>query len=83
VFILLCGQTHLLLPLDIIEATYLMPAPDSILSMEDLIVRRVIALQKTQEDLEKLHSNDFAEQRKQAVRFEQVHMRTTHSREGT
>jgi hypothetical protein len=34
--------THLLLPLDIIEATYLMPPPDSILSTEDLIVRRVI-----------------------------------------
>ena len=50
-----------LLPLDIIEATYLMSPPYSILSMEDLIVRRVIALQKRQEDLEKLHSKIFAE----------------------
>ena len=29
--------THPILPLDIIEATYLMPAPDSILSTTDLI----------------------------------------------
>jgi hypothetical protein len=68
--------THPLLPLDIIEVTYLMPPPDSVLSTEDLIIRRVITLQKRQEDLEKLHSKVFAESRKQAVRFEQVHMQT-------
>ena len=38
--------THPLLPLDIVEATYLLPPLESILSMGDLIVRRAIALQR-------------------------------------
>jgi hypothetical protein len=38
--------THPLIPLDITEATYLQPPPDSILSTTDLLVRRVIALQR-------------------------------------
>jgi len=37
---------HPILPFDIFEATYLQPAPTSILSSTDLIVRRAIALQK-------------------------------------
>ena len=68
--------THPLLPLDIVEATYLLPPPESILSTGDLIVRRAIALQKRQGDLERLHSRVFAERRKRAIRFEKVHMRT-------
>ena len=38
--------THLLLPLDIVEATYLLPPLESILLTGDLIIRRAIALQK-------------------------------------
>ncbi|CAK5266821.1 unnamed protein product, partial [Mycena citricolor] len=38
--------THPLLPLDISEATYLLPPPKSVLSTTDLIARRAIALQK-------------------------------------
>ena len=43
--------THPLLPFDIIEANYLAPPPDSILSTTNLIARCAIALQKRQEDL--------------------------------
>ena len=68
--------THLLLPLDIVEATYLLLPLESILSMGDLIVRRATVLQKRQGDLEHLHSRVFAECRKWAIRFEKVHMRT-------
>ena len=68
--------THLLLPLDIVEVTYLLPPPESILLTGDLIVRRAIALQKRQGDLECLHSRVFAEHRKQAIRFKKVHMQT-------
>ena len=68
--------THLLLPLDIVEVTYLLPPPESILSTGDLIVRRAIALQKRQGDLECLHSRVFVERRKQAIRIKKVHMRT-------
>lgn len=38
--------TNPLLPLDIIEATYLLPPPTSLMSTEDLIASRAIALQK-------------------------------------
>ena len=38
--------THPLLPLDIVEATYLLPPPDAPMSMTTLIANRVIALQK-------------------------------------
>lgn len=36
--------THPLTPLDIVEASYLLPPPDSILSTTDLVARRAIAL---------------------------------------
>ena len=38
--------THPIIPLDISEATYLQPPPNSVLSTTDLIAQRVIALQK-------------------------------------
>ena len=38
--------THLLIPLDIVEATYLLPPPDLLLSTMDLIASCVIMLQK-------------------------------------
>ena len=47
---------HPLIPLDIVEATYLQPPPDSILSSTDLIARRAVALQKRREDLLHLRS---------------------------
>jgi hypothetical protein len=68
--------THPLLPLDITEATYLQPPPDSVLSTTDLIARRAIALQKRDSDLERLHSIVFEARRRAAVRFEREHIRT-------
>jgi hypothetical protein len=40
--------TQPILPFDIVEATYLLPPPVSLLSTTDLITRRAIALQKRQ-----------------------------------
>lgn len=62
--------THPLLPLDISEATYLQPPPDSILSTTDLLTRRAIALQKRPEDLAVLHSKVFQARLAAAVKFE-------------
>ncbi|KAJ3499308.1 hypothetical protein NLJ89_g10112 [Agrocybe chaxingu] len=68
--------THPLLPFDIVEANYLLPPPDSVLSTTDLISRRAIALQKRREHLEELHSKVFDARRKAATRFEQEHTHT-------
>src|SRR5271155_3490167 len=43
--------THPLLPIDIAEANYLLPAPNTPLSTTDLIARRAITLQKRQGQL--------------------------------
>jgi hypothetical protein len=69
---------HPLLPLDIFEATYLQPPPDSILSSTDLIVRRAIALQKRSDDISRLYSKVYAARRKAALRFEREHAATMH-----
>jgi hypothetical protein len=68
--------THPLLPLDISEATYLLPPPDSVLSTTDLIARRAIALQKRREQLSQLHSTVFEVRLRAAVRFEIEHAAT-------
>ena len=68
--------THPLIPLDIVEATYLQPPPDSILSTTDLIARRAIALQKRRDDIRTLHSKVFQMRRQVALRFEQEHQAT-------
>ncbi|KAF8237618.1 hypothetical protein L208DRAFT_1512233, partial [Tricholoma matsutake] len=51
--------SHPLIPLDISEATYLQPPPDSILSSTDLIARCTIALQKCLTDLKVLYSRVY------------------------
>jgi hypothetical protein len=68
--------THPLLPLDIVEANYLRPPPDFVLPTTDLIARRAIALQKRQEDLEKLHSRVHQARNRRAIRFEREHANT-------
>jgi hypothetical protein len=68
--------SHPLIPLDISEATYLQPPPNSILSSTDLIARRAIALQKRSEDVNKLYSNVYSARLKAATRFELEHQRT-------
>jgi len=68
--------SHPLIPLDISEATYLQPEPTSLLSTEDLIARRAIALQKRSADLARLHSDVYAARLRAAKRFEEDHART-------
>ena len=65
--------THLLLPFDIIEANYLLPPPDSLLTSTDLIVCRAVALQKCTEDLAALHDRVHTARNRAAVCFEREH----------
>jgi hypothetical protein len=68
--------THPILPLDVIEASFLQPAPKSVLSTTDLIARRAIALQKRSADLDRIYSKVFEARRTAAKRFERIHGRT-------
>jgi hypothetical protein len=70
--------SHPLIPLDISKATYLQPPLTSILSSTDLIAHQAIALQKHEEDLNRLHSTVFDAGRKAAKRFEKNHSHTIH-----
>jgi hypothetical protein len=65
--------THPLLPFDIVEASYLLPPPNSVLSTTDLIARRAIALQKRRSHLSALHNKVFQARRRAAIRFELEH----------
>ena len=68
--------THPLLPLNIAEATYLLPPPDTPLSSTDLIARRAVALQKRWSHLAALASDVYAARIKATIRFEQEHAAT-------
>ncbi|KNZ76555.1 hypothetical protein J132_09637 [Termitomyces sp. J132] len=68
--------THPLLPADIVEATYLQPPPNSLLSTTDLIAHRAIDLQRRQEDLNRLHSQVLSACRLAAICFEKDHAAT-------
>src|SRR5713226_8499187 len=65
--------THPLIPLDVVEANYLLPPPDSLLSSTDLIVRHAIALQKQQGDLAWLKDRIHTERNRAAICFEREH----------
>ena len=68
--------THPLLPLDIAEATYLLPPPDAPMSTTALIANRAIALQKRRAHLVNLTTDVYAAHVKAAVHFEQQHSAT-------
>lgn len=70
--------THPLLPLDIVEANYLLLPPDAMLSTTELIAQRAIALQKRQDDLNKLHSRVHKARNMAAIRFERDHPTKIH-----
>ncbi len=70
--------THPLLPFDIVEANYLLPLPDSLLSTTDLIVRQAKVLQKRQEDLAQLKQRVHDARNHAAIQFEQEHAATIH-----
>lgn len=65
--------THPLIPLDIVEATYLLPAPQDVMTTTDLIAQRAIALQKRREDLTRIKSAVYLARRRAALRFEEEH----------
>ena len=65
-----------LIPLDIVEATYLQLAPTTTLTTMELIARRAIALQKQPTDLEALHSKVHSARIVAAICFENKHFPT-------
>jgi hypothetical protein len=69
-------RTHPLLPINIAEANYLLPPPDSVLSTTDLIARHVITLQKQCNQLSKLKSQVYAARIQAAITFERQHKNT-------
>ena len=70
--------THPLIPLDVIEANYLLLPPDSLLLTTNLIVCHVIALQKQQEDLARLKDCVHTAQNHAMIHFEQENSVTIH-----
>ena len=65
--------THPILPLDIVEASYLLPPPEAFLSTTELIARRAVELQKRQEHVAALREKVFANRIKAARKFEADH----------
>jgi hypothetical protein len=68
--------THPLLLIDIAEANYLLPPPNSVLSTTNLISRGAITLQKRHNQLSKLKSQVYAARIKAAITFERQHRNT-------
>src|SRR5258708_32983065 len=68
--------THPLIPLDVVEANYLLPPPDSLRLSTDLIARHAIALQKRQGDLAQLKDHVHTKHNHTAIRFEWEHSAT-------
>jgi hypothetical protein len=68
--------THPLLPIDIAEANYLLPPPESTLTSTELITRRAITLQKRPEQLKTLHDKVYSARIQAATRFEENHEHT-------
>lgn len=68
--------THPLLPLNITEATYLLPPPNALLSTTTLIANQAIALQKCHFHLVALTSDIYTMCIKATVCFEQEHATT-------
>ena len=68
--------THPLLPLDIVEVSYLVPPLETFLSTTDLITRHVEELQKRQEQLECLRNSIYEARDKVARQFERDHALT-------
>lgn len=61
------------LPIDLEEATYLLPPPNSVLTTTDLLARRARELQKRLEDLEGMRQRVFAQRKDWVARLELEH----------
>ncbi|THH05672.1 hypothetical protein EW146_g9837 [Bondarzewia mesenterica] len=70
---------HPLVPLNITEATYLLPPPSFFISSTDLIVHHAIALQKCKADLTSLHSKIYEARIQAAIKFKCDHIATIHN----
>ena len=64
---------HPILPLDIAEATYLVPPPDAFMDMTQLTASQVMALQKRCEQLQLICSRVYCMRVHAAQRFEDLH----------
>ena len=73
-FSLFCSNWYS--PLDIAEATYLLPPPNAPLSTTNLIATHAVALQKQCTHLAKLTSDVYSPRIKAVIRFEQEHSST-------
>lgn len=67
---------HPVIPLDIIEATWFVPPPAGIMSTEDLILRRALALRRRADDVASLHRRVFDARNKAALNYERNHAAT-------
>ena len=67
---------HPILPFNSIEANYLLPLPDSLLSTTDLVAQSVIALQKHADNLSQLCTRIHGHHNCAAIRFEKEHAAT-------
>ena len=65
--------THPIMPLDITEASYLLPPPHSTLTSTELIASRAVALQKRKEHLDALHAKVLQARVRAAQKFELDH----------
>ena len=70
--------THPLFPFDVMEANYLLPPPESLMSTTDLVAHRAIALQKCQKDLKDLKLRVHQARNKAAIKFERDHSHKIH-----
>ncbi|RDX49695.1 hypothetical protein OH76DRAFT_1455764 [Lentinus brumalis] len=69
---------HPVLPLDVFEATYLMPTPTSLVSTTELIGARARALARRQQDLEVIYSKVYDARLAAARQLERDHATTIH-----
>ena len=69
--------THPIMPLDIAEATYLLPTATKMISTTELITQRAIALQKRPEQISRLRSKVYASRVRAAELYEEHHAHTT------
>jgi hypothetical protein len=67
---------HPLLLIDIAEANYLLPPPNSVLSTTDLIARHAITLQKRHDQLSRLKSQVYVARIQAAITFERQYKNT-------
>ena len=65
--------THPIIPIDIVEASYLIPPPDAPLSSTEPITNRALTLQKRHDQVVKLHSKVYTACIQAAIHFEQDH----------